>query len=425
MKLMPAFPGLGWRSAPKFYWAGPLVIRPYCHAHRLSKLIYKIPVNFPIFRAILISVLKKTPLAEIFGGPDGKGRRGVSGKNPIYTENDGVTYVAGLGFVPGNLGRPVAGRIRLLSNLLGATLLLDALCRRVFLLPFTYLAALFGLDITINYSTGMIVMSEETRLILRLAVMGFSLLIVFLLLRVSFHRAIRTARVFRRPQPGSLSLFLPILTAVGLLSTVLVYYLGEAVRACGIVLDRLPGSVYALDAKAAIAFVHLLAIGLLQTLIFQGAILTPLRRFGDGFAVLSSALLAAVWADGLVSAIFTFLFAVAAGYFVVRSGSVWTAVAGRLVLEALLFGFRVANGILESSLASVVILFVLIVSTAIALLSYLRFVKLDPRAFSLLPPDGPPPTPQRLSAFCSSLMFLLLGGMLVYRVISNLQLIGW
>lgn len=64
----------------------------------------------------------------------------------------------------------------------------------------------------------------------------------------------------------------------------------------------------------------------MEEFVFRGFILHALRRFGDVFAVVVSALLFALLHGNLVQGPFAFVVGLALGYFVLRFGSIWATV---------------------------------------------------------------------------------------------------
>lgn len=58
----------------------------------------------------------------------------------------------------------------------------------------------------------------------------------------------------------------------------------------------------------------------------RGVVLQPLRKYGDRFAILMSAMVFALMHGNMVQAPFAFIAGVTIGYFVVATGSIWTGV---------------------------------------------------------------------------------------------------
>lgn len=340
---------------------------------------------------------------------------------------DGFTYVSGLGFVPAGQS-PERGDspdgIRRMSNLLCLCLFLYFLSERLFKLPLTYLAYLLGLDVRINRFTGMIVQTRVSETVVSFFTNAASMLVVFLLVMGMYRHAVREAHICQKPFQGVLPLALPMTLSCGVLGLVCGSLLGRAMELFGLVVSSGQRPVYRLSPETISALVTYLLFAAFQELLFRGVMLAPLRRFGDGFAIIASAMLYAVWSEGVIGAVSGFVFGICAAYFVVRSGSVLTAVLGRCSLVLLVFGFRLLSGVVEQSLASVVAMVAGLLLATWAVLAYVRFVKLDENAFRLVRLQGSLSTRMRLGAFCGSICFILLLVAMLLRVVNTIQIIG-
>ena len=74
---------------------------------------------------------------------------------------------------------------------------------------------------------------------------------------------------------------------------------------------------------------------IVEELVFRGAIMQSLRRFGDTFALLVSSLLFGLVHGNLVQAPMAFITGLAIGYFVLRTGSLRTGTLVHLINNAL------------------------------------------------------------------------------------------
>ena len=125
-----------------------------------------------------------------------------------------------------------------------------------------------------------------------------------------------------------------------------------------------------------------------EELVFRGAVMQSLRRFGDGFALLASSILFGLCHGNLVQAPMAFVTGLAIGYFVLRTGSLYTgilihfvnnglAVVGAGVLGAV--GFGLADLLVAGPLTGIfrtclyVCLAIALVGALSALILYLRF----------------------------------------------------
>ncbi|MCL2106158.1 MAG: CPBP family intramembrane metalloprotease [Oscillospiraceae bacterium] len=114
---------------------------------------------------------------------------------------------------------------------------------------------------------------------------------------------------------------------------------------------------------------ELLAVALgpavIEELLMRGAVMQPLRRYGDGFAITMSALLFALLHGNMVQAPFAFVCGLALGYITVRSGSLWPAMVvhfinnGFSVLVSYMNNYYSEEAVERFSSFYVVVIFVL------------------------------------------------------------------
>ena len=78
----------------------------------------------------------------------------------------------------------------------------------------------------------------------------------------------------------------------------------------------------------ALYFISLAVIPpLVEELVFRGAVLHGLRRFGDGFAIVGSAFLFGMFHGNLIQLPFAFLCGLALAFVVVKTGNLWVSIA--------------------------------------------------------------------------------------------------
>lgn len=65
---------------------------------------------------------------------------------------------------------------------------------------------------------------------------------------------------------------------------------------------------------------------LIEEFALRGVIMQPLRKYGDRFAIIMSALVFALMHGNMVQAPFAFIAGIAIGYYVIATGSIWTGV---------------------------------------------------------------------------------------------------
>lgn len=105
----------------------------------------------------------------------------------------------------------------------------------------------------------------------------------------------------------------------------------------------------------------------------RGVVMQPLRKYGDWFAILTSAFVFALMHGNLVQAPFAFIAGIGLGYAVIASGSLWTGILIHLLNNAIsvIQTIAVANLPAErASLVSAILIGVVVAAGAAALLVY-------------------------------------------------------
>ena len=88
---------------------------------------------------------------------------------------------------------------------------------------------------------------------------------------------------------------------------------------------------------------------LLEEFAFRGVLMQPLRKFGDWFAILTSALLFALMHQNMTQAPFALIAGVALGYCAVATGSLWTGILVHLLNNLLSVALALLENAYEAS----------------------------------------------------------------------------
>lgn len=155
-----------------------------------------------------------------------------------------------------------------------------------------------------------------------------------------------------------------------------------------------------------------------EELLFRGVILQSLRRFGDGFAIVVSAILFGMLHGNLVQSPGTFILGLVAGYFVVRTGSLLIGMCFHFINNGMVvalyyvmeYGTEAAAGLLNAGISAGFIL---------AGLAGLIFILVRyGSVFRPAPSDYPLPSSKKYSAFfltAAQIIFMILT--LVYFIL--------
>ena len=85
-----------------------------------------------------------------------------------------------------------------------------------------------------------------------------------------------------------------------------------------------------------------LAPAFIEEIAFRGIVMQSLRRFGDIFAIVASALLFGIFHLNLVQMPYAFIMGLCMGYFVMRTGSLWVGIITHLINNAAAVAFEFA-----------------------------------------------------------------------------------
>lgn len=93
---------------------------------------------------------------------------------------------------------------------------------------------------------------------------------------------------------------------------------------------------------------------LVEEVMFRGVILQSLRRYGDGFAVLVSAILFGLYHGNFIQMVFAFLSGLALGYAVIRTGSLLPSILIHFINNAVSFAVEIVSRFYGQSMANYV-----------------------------------------------------------------------
>lgn len=339
--------------------------------------------------------------------------------------DDGVTYVNGLGFIQTDNTLLQLASLRRYSTIICMSILSYFLCNSIFLIPATNIAHFLGFEVSINQYTGMILTSPLSRMVIQSFVINASLFVSLSIVCAFGVKDFRLGSTFARPSHGVTPIAIPIIVAVGILGEFLGSVFASTAGTIGIVF---PKSTFGQAGGDITTNITLLAIMLIihafQEVLFRGSILFTLRRFGDGFAVIASATVFALFNENAVDMIVAFFLGIILAYFAVRAGSMLVALYARLSLTVFIFLTSLIPKYFDSLLGSLVKNSASLLLLIIAACCYVYFIKKDPSAFKLMPADGNLSFRRKLAAFCCTLSFILLAVYVGMSVVQSIQIIG-
>ncbi|MGI5893936.1 MAG: CPBP family intramembrane glutamic endopeptidase [Candidatus Merdivicinus sp.] len=235
----------------------------------------------------------------------------------------------------------------------------------------------------------------------------------------------RTVSMFRRPSASLTASGVAIAMAVWV-----IFYLSGSLFSYALqefrVLSLSPDT--SLPSTPAATFILLMRIlilpALLEEILFRGIILRSLRQFGDSFAIVASSVTFSVIHYTITRDIRGFALGLVLAYFVIRTGSVWTAILMRFASLLLSVAIdclpHLFPGIVTPILQNILFLAVL----AIGLLSFMQFCRNEGNPFILSSGHTATKISRKFARFFGNVIMviaLLLWGI---QVIGYLQFIG-
>lgn len=161
---------------------------------------------------------------------------------------------------------------------------------------------------------------------------------------------------------------------------------------------------------------------LVEEFAMRGVLMGVLRKYGDGFAIIVSALVFGLMHGNLVQIPFAFILGLFFGYAVIKTGTIWTAV----IIHFLNNFFSILSDYLLSGVSNNIAwffsFFYLLMLTGLGFIGYYLLHKAGGDSFSLNNETGELRTSQKLKAFlttpCMIIVYVvvLLESFLVYAV---------
>ncbi len=140
------------------------------------------------------------------------------------------------------------------------------------------------------------------------------------------------------------------------------------------------------DSKAVLVLfliLHIIIIPIISEIHTRGALLQLLRQFGDGFAIVVTALLTALITYNLNTFCYMFVSALVIGYFTVRTGSVITAVLMRITTVAVSYGIFAMSEYLDEDIRLMVSMASTFVILLVGTIGFVKLMIKDSGSFAL------------------------------------------
>lgn len=233
---------------------------------------------------------------------------------------------------------------------------------------------------------GLLYVTETTEWIFNLIIYVISLLGPFGIYALCIKMPLKIALPFRKAKFDLTLGGIFIGLGASILASYAVNYLQLGLEAIGIgitmpeyeIPETVPGIIfYVISLTLAPAFI--------EEIVFRGIVMQSLRRFGDVFALVSSALIFGIFHLNLIQMPYAFILGLCIGYFVMRTGSLWVGVAvhfinnsAAVVFEFLYPYMTEEQYILANSVYNLVLSLLAVIAVVFILMKYKDIFRFGP-----------------------------------------------
>lgn len=335
------------------------------------------------------------------------------------------TYINGLGFLPQTPRQAEYRALVMQYNILLFSILLLYFLRVISPAPIINIMAMLGLDITINPLTNIVNMSvfsaQIVQILTQIVYMGVPTAVILLFGR----RLDFSGQLFSKPNPGTTRYSVLILMGTGVVAAIFTRLFVGILQESGVVVlqeSEVPPTDF--SAFLLFCFSTTLLPAFLEELLFRGAILHSMRRFGDIIAIAVSTILYTLVQPSFDMMVYAFVTGLALGYFTVRSGSILAAIAANFASK----GLRVLQLIIEQQFSeefsAQIFCLIGIVLLLLSLFLFGWFVRRDSRAFQLYSVDTCLTNRMKIKALITNFGFWMIVVLAFFYVIPYIQIIG-
>lgn len=285
-----------------------------------------------------------------------------------------LTYLDGYGFVTDYPEAAERNALRKVMNVIGVTMMLLGVIDLLYKYAVPNLLAAFGADIYFDkytktfYGNEWLILAIDAffNVIKRLMPLLYVYKKMQMPIKVMIPTRITNRTLFKYAVPVMLFAAGCCTSASGVYERIL--------RFVGIEKDKLFDMP---DSKAVLVFyliLHIVLIPIISEMHTRGALLQLLRQFGDGFAIVITALLTSLITYNLSTFCFVFVSSLVIGYFTVRTGSVITAILMRITMAAVSYGVFMIDELASEENSGLIVMTVMFVILAVGLVSFIKLL---------------------------------------------------
>ena len=323
-------------------------------------------------------------------------------KDAFHVSDNNFTYVQGLGFIPDSPMVYEQKAIRRTAGYAGLAMLFYLALSWLLRLPVGWLLSMLGFDFTVT-SDGVVHGSAAMQQIFGMIVYILELGIPTAFLYFALQAPHNMRRMLKAPRKSLLFMSLPMAISVSILSGLCLNIIMNLLSFAGF-RAALPETAVPKDHTAFILYLIAMTIlpAVLEEFFFRGVLMTAFRRFGDTAALFISALLFALAHANLLQSISAFVMGLVLGYFVMRSGSIWTGVLIHFANNLLSVLVPFVTQYLPGRYQTVALLGFYVLIMIIGILCCVLFARRDNGAFTLMNPKSRLTIPNKVGTAMTS-----------------------
>ena len=294
-----------------------------------------------------------------------------------------LTYLDGYGFVTDYPEAAERNALRKVMNVIGVTMMILGVIDLLYKYAVPNVLAAFGADIYFDkytktfYGDEWLILAIDTffSVIKRLIPLLYVYKKMQMPIKVMIPTRITNRTLFRYAIPVMLFTAGCCTAASGVYERILHFV--------GIEKDKLFDMP---DSKAVLVLfliVHIILIPIISEMHTRGALLQLLRQFGDGFAIVVTALLTSLISYNISTFCYIFVVSLVIGYFTVRTGSVITAILMRITAAAVSYGVFMADELVSDENSGLVVMILMLIILGVGLVSFVKLLLNYSNNFSL------------------------------------------
>lgn len=285
-----------------------------------------------------------------------------------------LTYRDGYGFVRNYPEAAETHALRNVFNLIGVTMLLVAALDVVSMYLLPALLTRLGADIYYDYYTGVyygndwliVALNAFFEILKRLIPMIFCYKQLQMPIKVMVPVNVTNKPLFRAAAPVML-----MVSSIGIVFSEIFGYILGAMHIKPAEWVWLPESPGPLIVSL---IVNIIIVPIISEFFTRGAIMQLLRQFGDGFAIIITAVLTAFITYNSQQFCYVFVCSVIIGYFAVRTGSVMTAAIMRAVSRTIFYGLYMIDCYLDPAIGGEVAMALVFLAVMVGLISLISLM---------------------------------------------------